>query len=299
MSMRIAVLRGGPSKHYDESLKTGEFVLSHLRKEPEKFKPIDVFISKDGEWHVGGKPYEPHHALRHVDLVWNALHGEYGEDGKVGQLLSKLHVPHTGSTSLGLAISMNKDLAKRAYETHGLLTPKHEVLPGHASHDDLIRIFRTYLHPVMVKPVTGRGAVGIRRVHSFEELGEAVAEGFKHAERVMVEEYVRGKEAVCGVLEHFRKERLYALLPVPNDFKSSVHKEIERMSKLAHEVLHLRHYSASDFIVTPKGKVYILETNALPDLTHDSHISKSLKSVGVTHEEFVNHIISVAKRPVT
>lgn len=293
--MRIAVLRGGPSAHYDSSLKSGEFVLTHLRKEPQIYRPIDVFISKDGVWHVQGVSREPHEVLRHVDLVWNALHGDYGEDGVLGRLLSNLNVPHTGSTTFGLAISSNKDLSKKIYERHGLLTPKHETLLGHVSMDELVRIFRTYLHPVVVKSVKSRGSGETRKAHSFLELQDAVADAFRHAERVLVEEHVSGEEASCGVIEGFRKDKLYSLIPEPNDFKLDTHKQIEAMSRLAHHSLGLRHYSSSDFVVTPKGRVYILGTNALPDISPNTNLHKSLSAVGITDEEFVNHIISLAR----
>src|SRR5690242_7505381 len=78
-SLRIGVIRGGPSTEYKESLLTGEYVLSHLR---ETHKPFDIFISKDGTWHMQGVPRTPDRVLKHTDVVWNALHGEYGEDGK-------------------------------------------------------------------------------------------------------------------------------------------------------------------------------------------------------------------------
>src|SRR4051812_27194840 len=100
--MRIAVLRGGPSAHYETSLRTGEFVLSHLRKEPEKYVISDVFIDKEGNWHLAGRKVTPYVALKGTDLAWNALHGDYGEDGQVSQLLNNLHIPHTGSSTLGL-----------------------------------------------------------------------------------------------------------------------------------------------------------------------------------------------------
>jgi D-alanine-D-alanine ligase len=293
--MRIAVLRGGPSKHYETSLKTGEFVLSHLRSEPEKYRPVDVFIDKDGSWHVMGRKQDPHRVLRQTDLVWNALHGEYGEDGELSRLLANMRVPHTGSSTLGLAMSINKDLSKKAFETHGLLTPRHEVLPGDVSIDDLLAIFRSYLHPVIIKPVKGRASIGTKVAHSFEELKAAVADAFAHAERVMVEEFIRGTVASCGIIDNFRGEKHYALIPLPNSFKPEVHKGIEYMAKKAHEALGLRHYSLSDFIVTPRGKIYILETNALPDLTPEASLSQSLPSVGLNHKAFIEHVISIAR----
>lgn len=291
--MRIAVLRGGKSLHYDESLKTGEMVLSVLRDEP-RYRPLDIFVSKEGEWHYMGQRQEPHNLLKHVDLVWNAMHGEFGEDGKLGQLLSQMNVPHTGSTSLHLAFSLNKDLAKKVFSQHNLLTPKHEVLLGTISNEDLIRIFQTYLHPVVVKPVSTRSSLGERVAHSFNELKDSVVEAFKHAERVIVEELIRGDSAKCGVVENFRGKSLYTLIPTPSTFKSDVHKEIERMASEAHRALGLRHYSTSEFVVTPKGKVYILETTALPVITPESHMHQSLEGVGITPREFVNHVINMA-----
>lgn len=299
--MRIAVLRGGPSKHYETSLKTGEFVLSHLREEPEKYQPLDIFLSKDGEWHIGGVKREPYKALQHVDVVWNALHGESGEDGRVSRLLSNLHIPYTGSSTLGQAIALNRDLTKKAYSVSGMPTPRHEVLPGDASLDDLLKVFHAYLHPVMVKPVSGHGLIGVELAHSFEELKEVVANAFRHAERVMVEEFVRGIEVSCSVVEGLRGEKLYALIPAPNSFKPDVNKRIEHMSRKAHEALGLRHYSSSNFVVTPKGKIYIIDTNALPELTKEAALPKSLESVGMQVREFIEHIIALAhdkKEPV-
>lgn len=292
--MRIAVLRGGPSAHFEDSLKTGETVLSVLRSEPEKYKPLDIYISKEGEWHHMGKRYEPHNLLHHVDLVWNALHGEYGEDGKLGQLLLQLNVPHTGSTPLQLAFSMNKDMTNRVYEQYGLLTPKQNILLGSVSTDDLMRVFRTYLHPVVVKPVSTKAHIGEVIAHSFEELKNAVVSAFKYGERVIIEEYIKGLDAKCGVLEDFRGKSHYTLIPTPSTFKSDVHKQIERMAEEAHKALGLRHYSSSNFIVTPKNKVYIIETSALPVITSDSHMHTSLQNVGITSKEFVNHIISLS-----
>ena len=164
--MKIAVLRGGPSAHYDTSLRTGEFILSHLRSQHELYEVSDVFIDRNGDWHLAGRKVTPYMAVKGTDLVWNALHGDYGEDGQLSQLLTNLHIPHTGSTTLGLVMSLNKDLAKQTYIRHDLPTPRHEVLEGGVSLDHLLDIFRTYLYPVMVKPARGReGRTGRETVH--------------------------------------------------------------------------------------------------------------------------------------
>src|SRR3989338_3677650 len=95
--IRVAVLYGGPSHAYDDSLKTGAHVLSLLREMPEEYEPIDVLISRNGDWHHAGLVEEPHKVLSRADVVWNALHGAYWEDGSVQQIFKNLHIPFAGS----------------------------------------------------------------------------------------------------------------------------------------------------------------------------------------------------------
>lgn len=292
--MRIAVLRGGPSKYYDKSLQTGEFVLSELRKSP-RLEPVDIFISRDGVWHLEGLERTPERALMGVNLAWNCLHGEYGEDGELGGLLESLHIAHTGTPHIGLKMAYDKDLAKRVYKAHGLATPKYEVLERDTPLESVLEIFRTYLHPIFVKPVMNRRFDEVRLVQSFEELKTALAAAFDAAERVMVEEFIRGEEVLCGVLDDFRGERHYALVPTPSLEKPVIHKRIGEMAKAAHRALGLKHYSASEFVITPKGRIYIIDTNALPELGEDTAFTKSTSHIGLGSAGFVNHIISLVK----
>ncbi|MDP2651036.1 MAG: hypothetical protein Q8O98_00410 [bacterium] len=293
--LKVAVLRGGPSYGYDASLHTGGHVLSLLHEMPENYEPLDILISKDGEWHYGGIVHEPHRALRHADVVWNALYGAYGEDGQVQRVLEPLHIPFTGSSAVASAISMNKEMAKQVYRASGMHTPQHELITEDKFNDDiLLHIFRTYLHPVIVKPANASGSVGVKLAHTLQEVKEAIKAAFSHSKKVMVEERIVGQEASCLVVENARGERYYPLLPIPMNFLPEVHREIERMAKQAHQGLGLRHYSTSDFIVTPRNKVYILETNSQPLLHEQTHAHRSLESVGWKQHDFVDHIIRLA-----
>lgn len=320
--IKVAVLRGGPSHEYDVSLKSGAHVLSILRDLEEKYEPVDIFISRDGEWHLGGLVHEPHHALRKVDVVWNALHGQYGEDGQVQKLLDGLKIPYTGSGSAPSAMSFDKHFAKDIYRCHSLLTPNHELITKEGfSKNKLLEIFRNYLHPVVIKPAAAGSSVGVDLAHSFLELEKKVLDALESFGRVLVEELVRGREATCGVVEGGRGERFHALLPVeihkekgkhifgydskysgetkeicPGNFSDSEMREIERVAKVAHEALGLRHYSRSDFIVTPSGKIYILETNSLPGFTENSLLPKSLSATGWKPHDFVDHILKLVVR---
>lgn len=294
--IRVAVLRGGPSHAYESSLQTGAHVLSLLRKSPEKFAPLDIFVSKDGKWHLSGLEHEPYHALRETDVVWNALHGDYGEDGQVQRILETLGLPFTGGDAISSSLSTNKDMAKRVYERHSLPTPLHELLSKESFGDEhLIQIFRTYLHPVVVKPADKSHSLGVRLAHTFQELKQAVKDAFSYSKKVLVEEHVKGHELTVVTIDKARGEEVYALLPTNfSKIRTEERLRVEEMAKRAHQVLGLRHYSSSDFVVTPKGKIYLLETNALPAFHQDSHLHRSLEATGWRSHDFVEHVISLA-----
>src|SRR3989344_5696742 len=293
---RVAVIRGGQSSGYDDSLKTGEHILSALRDMSETYEPLDIFISKDGEWHRGGLVHEPHRALEHVDVVWNALHhGLYGEDGQVQRILESLQIPFTGSSTVASALAMNKDMAKHLYQEHSLLTPAHELITEDDLNEDrLINIFRNYLSPMVVKPTRGSS---VSLAHTFNELKQSIKGAFTQSPRVLVEEFVKGDKISCAVIEGVKGERIYALPPSSKSkLKLTVeeNKEIEKMAKQAHEVLGLSHYSSSDFIITPRKKIYILETNSLPTLHQDSLTRQSLQANGWRPRDFVSHVLRLA-----
>ena len=106
-SFRIAVIRGGPSSEYETSLASGGYVLKRLS---ETHKPLDIFISRDGQWHINGIERSPDRILNHVDVVWNALHG--ATDGTVQDILDRHNILYTGSNRLSSAIAMNTALTK-------------------------------------------------------------------------------------------------------------------------------------------------------------------------------------------
>lgn len=313
-SLRIGVIRGGTSPLYDISIKTGGAILEALN---ETHKPIDIFISKDGVWHMGGIEKSPEKILKNVDVVWNALHGKFGEDGKVQELLSHLGVPHTGSEKYASAVVMNKWLTKEHLKDLGIKTPLYEIV---RQTDDLKvkskEIFSTIPHPMIVKPVNGGSSLGIAIVNNYIDLYKALYDVLSSESDAIVEEYIKGKDASVFVVDNFRNKNLYVFPPVevkhqsqsgyydydskynrnveivsPGVFSEKEKKEIERVAALVHEKLGLRHYAKSDFVINPKRGVYFLEVNTLPHLDKDSLFASSLSSVGVALKDFVHHVL--------
>lgn len=312
----VGVLRGGPSREHEVSLKTGHAILSNLSK--ERFTTRDIYLDRQGAWHIQGRPVTPDEALRSVDTVIVGLHGEYGEDGEVQKILERFGVPYTGSDSFSSYLAMHKMLAKQKAIEHGVLTPDYVFIePG--SNVDLVvaDIVRRFHQPVVVKAVRWGSSVGVSVVGGYPAIHQAVSEILHEAGGVLVEELVRGREATAGVVEGLRGEKLYALpsveiVPPSNDFFSYAAKysgasqeicpgrfskeekaELERLSRVMHEALGLRHYSRSDFIVSPKG-IYYLETNTLPGMTRESLLPKSLAAVGVQFPDFLGHLVDLS-----
>lgn len=316
-TLRIGVIRGGPSSEYDVSLKSGANILKTLG---ETHRPIDIFISKDGTWHMQGIPRKPEKIFPHVDVIFNAMHGAFGEDGKLQKILESHGVKYTGSNSYSSAVGMNKVLGKEIFSKRGLKTPEYSVIKRT---DDIAQkikeIFKSFLMPVVVKPAMAGSSIGVSIVGTLSEITDAVRFAFKHSPAVLVEEFVSGKEATCAVMENWRGEPIYALLPVeirpksgtffdynskytagacdeicPGKFFKEEKNIIEESAKMAHQALELSHYSRSDFIVSPSRGVFILETNSLPGLTDESLLPKSLEATGVSTKEFLHHVLLLA-----
>jgi D-alanine-D-alanine ligase len=294
--IKVGVLRGGPTPAYEDSLKTGAYVLSLLREMPEDYEPLDIFISRDGDWHYAGLVEEPHKILSRADIVWNSIHGPYGEDGQIQRLLENLQVPFVGSSTVASTLSHNKGMSKELYRRSSLRTPESRVFDeSDFSDEKLIKVFRSLMHPVIVKPGNGVRALGVRIANTFQELKDAVRKTFAHSPKVLVEEYIQGSISSCTVIEDAKGEKYYALVPSGRQ-PVETNKQIEEMAKKAHEVLNQRHYSSSDFVVTPKGKIYILETNSVPVLHEDSHLHRSLCATGWKPREFVEHCLKMVRK---
>lgn len=303
--LRVAVVRGGEARAFESSLKCGETILKALRDNDARYSPVDIFVDKTGIWHMRGLPVDPGEALKHVDLVWNVSRGSY-LGGRLEQLLEAMKIPHVGSSAMAGAFADSIHHTRETYTREKLPTIRYKLLTADTFTDtELLYIFRNFLHPVTVRTEARDSGFVSRVVHGYHELECAVRDALTHGSRVVVEEYMKGKEALAGVLENARGERLYALLPaefrsnavvVPGNFSPLEKHRIEALAKRAHQALGLKHYSATRFLVTPRGAVYIIETHALPDISHGSPFGKSLEATGWGKNDFVEHLVSQVVR---
>lgn len=317
--LRVAVLRGGPSDEYDISMMTGAEVIASLKR--QGIDVVDVVISRKGIWMVHGFERSPKDALVFVDIVFNALHGAYGEDGTLQRELDRFGIPYTGSRAYPSALAINKILTKDVLRSVGIKTPPHLRVSRLGT--DVRRVATTIeslFGPVyMVKPVKGGSSIGVRKAHGTHELVHALTEALKDREEVLVEKYIPGREVTVGVVEGLRGQALYSLPTVeiippasrdffdyevkyngetdeicPGRFSRSEKEDLADAALKAHAALGLAHYSRSDFIVSDKG-IYFLETNTLPALAKGTLVPRALDAVGHNYDDFVRHLIGMAR----
>jgi D-alanine-D-alanine ligase len=317
---RVGVLRGGTSNEYDSSLKSGATMLSALPE--EKYETQDIFIDKNGFWHLRGVPTDPSRILAQVDVVLNALMGGIGEDGTVQRILERHGVAYAGSRPLPVAFSHNKARALDIARAAGVLVPQSITFSVHAdmtTGEMAKRVFATFGPPYIVKPQLAGSSEGILLVQTIIDLPEALGETLDQFGSAIVQEFIRGEDARVGVIEKFRGQELYALPPahmlkpegkqfideetrrnglvkhlVPSNFSEGEKRVLEEAAKNAHRALDLSHFSRSDFVLS-RGKPYLLEVTSLPGLYEGAAFPQMLEAVGSSVPEFLEHAIALAQ----
>ncbi len=210
--IRVGVIRGGPSSEYAVSLKTGESVLRNLNT--ERYIPVDLHLSTHGDWYMKGVRTDLSTIAGQVDVAWNALHGTFGEDGKVQRLLEAFSIPYTGSEVLSSALGMHKGLAKDRFRKAGLLTPEGSIVESDGDIEETaFHFFRNRPLPVIVKPVSGGSSVATHIARAYEDLVVAIKQASQYGD-VLVEEYIEGIEATCCVIDTETPGENFVLHPI-------------------------------------------------------------------------------------
>ena len=318
--IKVGVLRGGPSSEYEVSLKTGEAILRTLQQAQGKYEPIDILIDKSGAWHLFGLQTKPEKVFRTIDAAFNALHGEYGEDGKVQRLLETYKMPYTGSDALSSAIAIHKRLAREVFAISNILTPPAvSIRAGDNISAKAAEAGRKTTFPMIVKPVSRGSSLGVSIAKNIYELIEMIQSTFKYDDEILVEKMIQGREATCAILENFRGESHYALPVIeiippprksifdyeckyngstqeicPGRFGPEIAEQIKKAAIAAHQSLGCRHYSRSDFMIDKNGRVYMLELNTLPGLTSESLYPKAASAAGLEFPDLLEHLINLA-----
>lgn len=347
--MKIVVLAGGLSTERDVSFKTGEMVTKALRENGHQVILLDVFMGySDKEEDLTGifdraeavsvkvaaipetapdlekvkaqrkdqsdNFFGPNviELCRMADIVFMALHGENGENGKIQAAFDLFGIRYTGTGYLGSALAMNKGMAKQLFLENGIPTPRGTSLKRG---EDAAKIETCGIHfPCVVKPCSGGSSIGVSIVHDKAEYEQALKEAFRWENELVIEEYVKGREFSVGVID-FQTLPIIEIAPVegfydyknkykagstvetcPAELSEQITKEMQGYAEKVAEVLGLNTYSRTDFLLDAEDHIFCLEANTLPGMTPTSLLPQEAKVTGVDFNQLCEKLIESSMR---
>jgi D-alanine-D-alanine ligase len=345
--MDIVVLAGGLSTERDVSFKTGSMVAQALRENGHRVILLDVFMGySDKEEDLDGifdraeeisvkvegipetapdlaavkasrKDQSPCffgpnviRMCQMADIVFMALHGENGENGKLQAAFDLYGIKYTGSDYLSSAIAMNKDLSKQMFAAAGIPTPKGIAMTRETRQDDVTKL---PLHlPCVVKPCCGGSSIGVTIVNDAAEFKAALDDALCWENELVIEEYVKGREFSVGVIEgkalpvieiapiqgFYDYKNKYkagsAVETCPADLPEEISVQMRAYAEAVAKVIGLTTYSRSDFLLDEQNRMYCLEVNTLPGMTPTSLLPQEAAAVGMNFNELCEKIIAIS-----
>ena len=345
--MDIVVLAGGLSTERDVSFKTGSMVAAALKENGHRVILLDVFMGySDKEENLDGifdradaisvkvdnipevapdlaavkasrKDQSPCffgpnviRMCQMADIVFMALHGENGENGKLQAAFDLFGIKYTGSDYLSSAIAMNKDMAKQLFAYGDIPAPKGIGMTKETREDDMTKLGLTL--PCVVKPCCGGSSIGVTIVRDAAEFKAALDEAFKWEDHLIIEEYVKGREFSVGVLEgkalpvieiapiqgFYDYKNKYkagsAVETCPADLPEEISAKMRRYAERVAEVIGLDTYSRSDFLLDENNQIYCLEANTLPGMTPTSLLPQEAAVIGINFNELCEKLIEIS-----
>ena len=345
--MNIVVLAGGLSTERDVSFKTGDMVSKALRENGHKVILLDVFMGySDKEEDLTGiferseevsvkvkdipeiAPdlakvkasrkdqsdcfFGPNviNMCRMADIVFMALHGENGENGKIQAAFDLFGIKYTGTGYLSSALAMDKGMAKQLFIAGGIPTPQGISMKKENRKDSAKELGLKL--PCVVKPCCGGSSIGVTIVRTEDEFKSALDEAFKWEDNLIIEEYVEGREFSVGVI-NYKALPIIEIAPIQgfydykNKYKAGATKEtcpanlpkeisekMQRWAEKACETAGVTTYARVDELLNEDGDIYCLEINTLPGMTGTSLLPQEAAAVGMSYDELTKKIIEIS-----
>lgn len=338
--MNIIVLAGGNSTEREVSIASGQGVCKALRernhkavlldpyfgasKKEENLFPAEYDVDKaaDAMREMSSKLEETMKTrkgffgpnvleiCKEADIVFLALHGANGEDGKVQSVLDLMGIKYTGSDPLSSGMAMDKGITKMVFEAKGVPTPKGITLEKGKCSSQLSDYGMGF--PVIVKPCCGGSSVGVCIANNQTEYQAALLEAFSYENEVVVEQFITGREFSVAVVD----KKAYPVIEIaplqrfydyknkyqagscvetcPAEISSALTKEMQKYAEMGYEALNLQAYARLDFLMDDEGNMYCLEANTLPGMTPTSLIPQEAKAIGMDYPQLCEKLIEVS-----
>lgn len=302
--MKAVVLCGGVSPEREVSLNSGAAVAKALADFGYDAELCD--ITSISEFVKSWPGYQ-------ADGVFIALHGGWGEDGRIQAVLEAFGIPYTGSGPEACMLSMDKTAAKLIFANAGLPVPSGFIATRGEEGRGLAEEYLRRYGKIIVKPNGGGSTVGVTILSDIAGYGAALELAWQSEPKALVEEFIEGEEATVPVMESI-DGGLFALPAIhikpksgfydyknkytsgcteyicPSDLPAETNDRLAALAVMAHRSLGCRSYSRVDFRVTPEGALYVLEVNTAPGMTATSLVPKSAKAYGLSFGEFLDEV---------
>lgn len=304
---KIAVIMGGPSAEREVSLNTGKAILTALKEKGYNAVGLDLDPRRLIEQLNAEK----------IEVVFNAIHGLYGEDGLLQGTLEMLGIPYTGSGVLASAMAMDKAVTKRMFMSAGIPTPRSRLYNKQDIELSLLakEIKDEFGVPVVVKAAAQGSSIGVIIVESAGDVDFAVAEAFKYCDHIVVEEFIKGKELTVSILGNEEPKALPIIEIVPQsgryDYTSKYTKgateyivpakladdvslNIQNIALEAYKLLGCRGIGRVDVMLSEQNQPYVLEINTIPGMTATSLVPKAAAAIGISFSDLCEQILLMA-----
>jgi len=294
---KIGILLGGSSSEREISLKSGEAVYNVLKEEGLNVIKIDVVEKKAIEQFKESG----------ITLAFIAMHGGFGEDGRLQCILEKLKIPYTGSGVKASQLAMDKVASRKIFVKKGINVPKYRLIVKNEKVE-----LNGFKFPLVVKPSSQGSSMGLTIVDKKDKLPDAVKSAFQFGDRVIVESYIEGREITVGIfneeplpiIEIIPKRRFFDFKAkyesgqtnyiVPADIKYDDFKTAQKIGLFSHRVLGCRDFSRVDMILSKEGRLFVLEVNTIPGLTKTSLLPKAANAVGIDFSNLCKEMLKQA-----
>ncbi len=308
---KIVVVMGGPSSEAEVSRRTGTAILNAL-------------LSKG--YHAEGMELDPMHFAEQIResgcrMVFNALHGKFGEDGMIQGTLDMLGIPYTGSGVLAAAVTMDKAASKRIFVAEGISTPRAHTYQQYEIKRGLTKeIAEEFGFPVVVKAASQGSSIGVYIVEEISALEQAIRDAFSYNDEIVVEEFIRGREITVAVWGNAEEKEAMPIIEittlsgrydyqskytkgasthiVPAELSEAKTKEIRELAVKTFAACRCCGVARVDMMLDAEEQPYVIEVNSVPGMTETSLVPDAARAMGIEFPELCERILGMAGFPI-
>jgi D-alanine-D-alanine ligase len=304
----IVVLMGGISPEREISLQSGKAVANALSKDNNVIKIIvnDDMVNELDNYKI--------------DVAFIALHGHFGEDGGIQEVLESKGIPYTGSGISASRLAMNKAESKDIFRRNNIPTPDYFTASTVQSMSEITNSVKNLKLPVITKPVSNGSSIGISIIKEYIGIRDAIEHTGSYSEEILVEEYIEGRELAVSVLHDkalpvieiktatglydydakYKSDKTQYIVLASADESSettlshAVYNKVQELAICAHNSLGCRTFSRVDMILNKEDEIYVLEVNTIPGFTKRSLLPKAAAAANISFSELCNSIVTAA-----